>query len=81
MGNFDFTGFSFGDWKSHDDRTGIINVHRVSGGDRYSEQLHPEIKDIVAEIPGVNGNYYFGSDYGTRQFDIEIAFDHLKTQK
>ena len=72
MGNTDFTGFSFGKWHSDD-----CNIIRVSGGDRYSEQLYPEIKDIVAEVPGVNGNYYFGSDYGTRQFDIEIAFDHL----
>ena len=68
----DFTGFSFGG--VHSDSLGII---RVSSGDRYNEQLQPEIKDITAEVPGMNGEYYFGSDYGTRTFDIEIAFDHL----
>ena len=72
----EFTGFSFGDWHSTDPETGVV-VYRVSGGDRYEEELHPEIKDRTAEVPGVNGEYYFGSDYGTKTFDIEIAFDHL----
>lgn len=81
MGNFDFTGFQFGDWKSHDDRTGEVTLLRVSSGDRYNENLQPEIKDKIAEIPGLDGNYYFGSNYGTRQFDIEIAFDHLTEEQ
>lgn len=68
----DFTGFKFGDW--HTDNCNII---RVSGGDRYNETLHPEIKDKIVEVPGMNGSYYFGSDYGPMQFEIEIAFDHL----
>ena len=72
----DFTGFSFGG--VHSDSLGII---RVSGGDRYSEQLHPEIKDITAEVPGMNGEYYFGSTYGTRTFEVEFAFDSLTEQQ
>lgn len=73
----EFTSFSFGDWQSNNPETGAVEVYRVSSGDRYDEELHPEIKDRTAEVPGVNGEYYFGSDYGTRTFDIEIAFDHL----
>ena len=73
----DFTGFSFGNWHSTDPDTGIVTVHRVSGGDRYTEQLHPEIKDKTAEVPELNGNYYFGSDFGPTTIDVEIAFDHL----
>ena len=72
----DFTGFSYGG--RHSSSLGII---RVSGGDRYDESLHPEIRDKTAEIPGLNGDYYFGSDFGTRTFDIEIAFDHLTEQQ
>ena len=72
----DFTGFTFGDWHSSDPQTGDIVV-RVSGGDRYEEQLHPEIKDITAEVPGRDGEYYFGSNYGPKTIDIEIAFDSL----
>ena len=68
----DFLGFTFGGVHSSD-----LGITRVSGGDRYDEQLHPEIKDRTAEAPGLNGEYYFGSDFGPRSFDIEIAFDHL----
>ena len=68
----DFLGFTFGGVHSSD-----LGITRVSGGDRYEEELHPEIKDRTAEVPGLNGEYYFGSDFGPRSFDIEIAFDHL----
>ena len=82
MGNFDFTGFKFGDWSSYDDETtGEVTVFRVSGGDRYEEELHPEIKDKTAEVPGMDGEYYFGSDFGTKSFNIDIAFDHLTEEQ
>lgn len=67
-----FTGFKFGGKHSSE-----LGITRVSGGDRYEDILHPEIKNRTTEIPGLNGEYYFGSDFGTRSFDIEIAFDHL----
>lgn len=76
MGNFDFTGFTFGSWNSSD-WTQNLEVLRVSGGDRYSEELQPEIKDITAEVPGIDGEYYFGSNYGPKRIEIEIAFDSL----
>ena len=72
----DFLGFTFGGYHSSD-----LGITRVSGGDRYDEQLHPEIKDRTAEVPGVNGNYYFGSDFGPRTIDIEIAYDHLTEEQ
>lgn len=73
----DFTGFTFGNWHSTDLETGLVTVLRVSGGDRYDEELFPEMKDRTVEIAGVNGEYYFGSDYGTRKIEIEIAYDSL----
>ena len=73
----DFTGFTFGDWHSSDPESGLVTVLRVSGGDRYEEELHPEIKDVTAEVPGMDGEYYFGSSYGPKKIDIEIAFDSL----
>lgn len=72
----DFLGFTFGNYSSDD-----LEIIRVSSSDRYEEQLQPEIKDRTAEVPGLNGEYYFGSDYGTRSFDIEFAFDHLTEQQ
>lgn len=72
----DFLGFTFGGYHSSD-----LGITRVSGGDRYNEQLSPEIKDRTAEVPGLNGEYYFGSDFGSRQFDIEIAYDSLTEEQ
>ena len=77
----DFTGFTFGDWRSSDLESGLVTIFRVSSGDRYEEQLQPEIKDVVAEIPGMDGEYYFGSTYGTKSIEIDIAFDNLTEQQ
>ena len=72
----DFTGFTFGGVKSSD-----LGIIRVSGGDRYEEQLSSEIKDRTVEVPGMDGEYYFGSNYGPRIIDIEIAFDSLTEEQ
>jgi len=69
----DFTGFKFGNVHSYDD----LGITRVSSGDRYDEELFPEIKDLTAEVPGLDGEYYFGSTYGPRSFQIDFAFDSL----
>ncbi len=73
----DFTGFTFGGYHSFDD----LGVVRVSGGDRYEEELQSEIKDRTAEVPGLNGEYYFGSDYAPKKINIEIAFDSLTEEQ
>ena len=68
----DFTGFSFDG--VHCSKLGITHV---STGDRYEEELFPEVKDKTIEIPNNHGEYYYGSTYGTRSFEIEIAFDSV----
>lgn len=68
----DFLGFEFAGVRSES-----LGFNRVSGGDRYDEDLQPDIKDITAEVPGMDGEYYFGSTFGTRTFDIDIAFDSM----
>lgn len=68
----EFTGFQLGEW--HSSKLGITHV---SGGDRYEESLQPEINDITVSVPGMDGEYFFGSTYGTRTIDLELAFDHL----
>ena len=72
----DFLGFEFGGISSQE-----LGITRVSGGDRYDEELQPEIKDITAEVPGMDGEYYFGSTFGTRTFEIEIAYDSLTEEQ
>lgn len=72
MGDFDFTGFTFNGKHSSD-----LGITRVSSGDRYEENLHPDIEDRTAEVPGLDGSYFFGSNYKARSINVEIAFDHL----
>lgn len=50
---------------------------RVSGGNRYNENLIPTLNDKTAEIPGGDGMYYFNSYYKQKQFNINFAYDHL----
>lgn len=68
----DFTGFSFDGIHSSQ-----LNIVHVSSSDRYDEELFPEIKDKTIEIPNNHGEYYYGSTYGTRSFEINIAFDSV----
>ena len=72
----DFTGFSFGGVHSSD-----LGITRVSGGDRYEEKLHPEVSDRTAEVPGLDGVYYFGSEHKEKTFDISIGFDSLTEEQ
>lgn len=68
----DFTGFSFDG--IHCSELGIV---RVSGGDRYEEELFPEINDRTNEIIGNDGSNYYGSEYKDKNFSISIAFDSI----
>ena len=75
--NGDFLGFTFiinGEAHKSQD----LGITRVSDGDRYNEPLIPEIEDKTIEIPGLDGTYFYGSDFKTRNFSIKIAFDNMK---
>ena len=68
-----FIGFSFGGEHSID----IYHVYRTSNGDRYDYNLTPQTFDKTVDVPGGDGQYYFKTNYKTRQFSIPIAFDNL----
>lgn len=68
----DFLSFQFGGKDCAE-----LGIVRTSDGDRIEEQLHPEIKDITAEVPGMNGEYYFGSTYGNKTISVSFAFDDM----
>lgn len=68
----DFVGFTFDG--IHSDEMGIT---RVSNGDRYDEDILPEIDNKTVEIPGNDGEYYFGSWYKNKEINIEVAFNSL----
>lgn len=68
----EYTGFTFGNTHSSE-----LGITRVSNGSRYEAQLGGNFKDYTAEVPGAMGTYYFGSDYGTKDFNINIAYDNV----
>lgn len=67
-----FIGFSFNG--VHSSELGIV---RVSDGSRYNENLLPTLQDKTVQVPGGDGQYYFGSNYGAKQFSISFAFDNM----
>ena len=72
----DFLGFTFAGVRSES-----LGIVRTSDGDRFEEELTPEIKDITAEVPGMDGEYYFGSTYGSKTIDVSFAFDSLTEEQ
>ena len=72
----DFLGFEFAGIRSEE-----LGIVRTSDNDRFDEQLTSEIKDITAEVPGMDGEYYFGSTYGSKTIDISFAFDSLTEEQ
>ena len=70
----DFIAFSFGDFNTENYNNGSKSFIRTSDGDRYNQHLTPQLKDKTAEVPGSDGQYYFGTDYGPKVFDISFAF-------
>lgn len=68
----DFTGFTFDGVKSTD-----LGIVRVSDGDRYTESLFGEMKDRTVEVAGVDGEYYFGTNFGNLPIKLSIAYDSV----
>ena len=68
----DFIGFTYDE--THSSEMGII---RTSNGDRYQEDLLPNIEHKKVSIPGSDGSYDFGTYYRDKSFSISIAFDSL----
>ena len=68
----DFLGFTLGDIHSS-----LLNITRVSSSDRYENNLLPTFKDSTVEIPGGDGTYYFDTNYSSRTFNIDFAYDNL----
>ena len=69
----DFIGFSFGG--VHSDTLKII---RTSSGSRYNLPLNAQIKDSVVEVPQGDGQMFFSSQFTTKTYNVEFAFDNLE---
>lgn len=68
----DFLGFTLGDIHSSQ-----LNITRVSSGDRYSDNLTPNFKDVIEQVPGSNGTYYWKTYDNQQTFIINFAFDNM----
>lgn len=72
----DFLGFTFNGKHSFLD----LKVLRVINGDRFTEDLAPQLNDITADIPNGDGQYYFATTHKSKNFSIEVAFDNLSEE-
>jgi hypothetical protein len=75
--DYDFIGFTYDGKHSIDD----FGIYRTSDGNRYNDNLVPQMTDKTADVPGGDGQYYFSTHYKTRQFSIPIAFDNLSEEQ
>jgi phage-related protein len=67
----DFIAFSFGNFDSKE-----IGIYRTINN-RHNIELAPPMQDITAEVPGGDGQYYFGTFHKPKIFNIDFAFDRL----
>lgn len=68
----DFQGFRFGKIHSSD-----LNLEVVSVSNRYEARTLPAPIDSVSDIPGGDGQYYFGSVNKNREITVNVAFDNV----
>jgi hypothetical protein len=54
-----FIGFTYNGKHSITD----FGIYRVNNGSRYSHNILPQLQEKTAEVPGMDGVYYFGSNY------------------
>ena len=75
MKPIDFRGFRFG--KIH---TSDLHLEVVSTSDRYEPRILPAPSDTTIDVPGSDGQYYFGSVYKNREITCNLAFDNVSEQ-
>lgn len=68
----EYLGFTLGNIHSSQ-----LNITRVVDGNRYNENLLPNLTDSTAQIPGGDGTYYWDTSYTQKPFTINFAFDDL----
>ena len=71
----DFLGFTFNG--RHSSEFGIVRTI----DNRMDLNLRPESKDITMEVPGMDGSYYYGTNYTKRNFNIKFAFAAMSEQQ
>ena len=75
MRAIDFRGFRFGKVHSSD-----LNLEVVSTSNKYENRVLPAPTDTAVDVPGGDGQYYFGSVYKNREITVNVAFDKVSEQ-
>lgn len=75
MRAIDFRGFRFGNTHTSD-----LNLEVVSTSNRYEARVLPAPSDYVNDVPGGDGQYYYGSTYKNREIICNVAFDSVSEQ-
>lgn len=73
----DFVGFTYNGYHSIRD----LGIYRTSNSNRYDESLTATMQDKTADVPGRDGQYYFGTTFKNRTFTVNYAFDNLSESK
>ena len=60
----DFVGFTYNGVHSIRD----LKIYRTSNGSRYDENMTATMTDLTADVPGGDGQYYFGTTFKNRTF-------------
>lgn len=77
MANYDFIGFTYNGKHSYRD----LGIYRTIDGSRYNDNLTATLTDKTSDVPGGNGQYYFGTTFKNRTFTVQFAFDSLNEVK
>ena len=72
----DFIGFTFNNVHSSD-----LGLVRTSGGNRYDENLLPSFSDKTQQADGMNGVYYFGTNYNQKDLSVPVAYDSVTEEQ
>lgn len=72
--DYSYIAFSFNGLHSYED----FGIYRTSDGSTgYNENLLAQREEKIIEVPGMDGELYFGFEYRARTFQINFAFDKL----
>ena len=69
-----YLGFTFDG--RHSSEFGLLVV---SDGSRYHQNASSNFSDTVTQVPGYNGGYYFGTQLGMKDFEINCVFEEMTT--
>lgn len=75
MTPIDYRGFKFGNVHSSE-----LHLEVVSTSNRYEARTLPAPTDTAVDIPGSDGQYYFGSVFKNREITVNVAFDNVSEQ-